>query len=74
MAKAAATICDVIAILLLTILGLHEILTFQLEVSRSLPNVGELLGYDAFKLFLISVCAYGIWHFMKRIRTRLKSG
>jgi hypothetical protein len=72
MGKVALTLLDVLMILLLSILGLREFLAFQLGISPYLPNVGQLIGFDAVKVFFIGLCVWGVWYFAKRLRKRFQ--
>ena len=73
MAKLALTFVDVIVMFFLSILAFHELLAFQVGISPYLPNIGQLVGFDAVKVCVMGLCVWGVLYFMKRIRTRFRS-
>jgi hypothetical protein len=73
MGKTALTLLDLLLILILVVLALREFLSIQLGVSPYLPRLGQVLGFDAAKVTVLSLCSWGVWYFAKRIKSRFKS-
>ena len=73
MTKAALTFADLLMVLVLGLFGLREFLTIQLGMSDYLPNAGQVIGFDAVKVGVFSLCAWGVVYFAKRIRSRFRS-
>jgi hypothetical protein len=53
MAKAALTFLGLLLVLLLGAFGLRELLSIQIGISASLPNMAKVLGFDAAKVCFI---------------------
>jgi hypothetical protein len=70
--RIALTILDSLLILLLLVFVLREFLAIQIGTSAHLPNLGQVLGFDAAKVTFIFFSSWGILLLVRRARKRFK--